>query len=343
MQFYDYRTHYQLAKANPGAPRFLKNLSPREFFVGYTGLLADKSMEMTGKPLHLVDPLTPSLLQMETDWHETERPYYNLWPSIIPALLKLRLDADASFFQPPLGVLLLRFPIDGNPLVWTDRGQEWRVRTVLCGNASLVRGSGRDRQGWVKGDYLTNPEQFVRGISMWLDIHEPLEEGEGDEYVGSTYKKHQLHRMMYKHLVCEEGRTIEWSFDNIPPHDSADIGVQYPDHIVRDVARIVCTLCLMAEDKDLVEPIVLKADEDKFERTGDLGLVSKAIRRGNFGFNVGRNIEVMPHVRAASPAALYWVGQGRKIPRIRFRRGTVVHRKRLAQVPTGFLDKEKSE
>jgi hypothetical protein len=119
--------------------------------------------------------------------------------------------------------------------------------------------------------------------------------------------------------------------------------VQYPDHIVRDVARIVCTLCLMAEDKEIVEPIVLKADEDKFDRTGDLALVAKAIRRGNYGFNVGRSIEVVPHVRSACPAALYWTGEGRKIPKIRFRRGTVVHRKRLAQVPTGFLDKEKTE
>ena len=72
-------------------------------------------------------------------------------------------------------------------------------------------------------------------------------------------------------------------------------------------------------------------------------LVEKAIRRGNYGFNVGRSIEVSPHVRSSSPAALYWTGQGRKIPKIRFRRGTVVHRKRLASVPTGFLDLEKGD
>ena len=48
----------------------------------------------------------------------------------------------------------------------------------------------------------------------------------------------------------------------------------------------------------------------------------------------------MPHVRAASPAALYWTGEGRKVPKIRFRRGSIVHRKKFASMPTGFLDEE---
>lgn len=343
MQFYDYRTHYQIHKATPNseAKQLFRGMTPRQFFKGYTGLLAERCMEMVGKPIELVDPLTPALLQMETDWHEIERPYYNLWPSIISALTKMRLDADAGYFRLPLPVLLLRLPTEGNPLVWTDKGKEWRVRAVLCGNVSLVRGGDETKQGWIDGTWETHPDHFVRGIGMWLDINEPMADFPDELYPVGQYGK--LCRMMYKHLVCEEGRTIEWSFENIPRHDSADIGVVYPDSIVRDVARIVCTLCLMAEDKNLVEPIVLKADEDKFERTGDLGLVNKAIRRGNYGFNVGRNIEVVPHVRAASPAALYWTGHGRKIPRIRFRRGTVVHRKRLEQVPTGFLDKENDE
>jgi hypothetical protein len=84
--------------------------------------------------------------------------------------------------------------------------------------------------------------------------------------------------------------------------------------------------------------VVLKDDEEKFERSGDLSLVEKARRRGNYGWHVGRAIEVSPHVRAASPAALYWTGEGRKIPKIRFRRGSIVHRKKLAEMPTGFLD-----
>jgi hypothetical protein len=92
----------------------------------------------------------------------------------------------------------------------------------------------------------------------------------------------------------------------------------------------------MANDPEIMEPVVLRDDAARYERTGALALVAKARRRGHWGWNVGKGIEVSPHVRAASPAALYWTGEGRKIPKIRFRRGTVVHRKKFTAVPTGF-------
>jgi hypothetical protein len=338
MQFNDYLTHYQLAKAGEMGNDFargLRNITPREFFVGYVHRLDEISRAKFGKPIEQVDPFTPAMLTMETEWHEAGRPYYNLWPSIIPALTKLHMDADSSFFRLPLDQLLIRLPVNDNSLSWEWQGKPYSVRAVLCGNVQLITEvNGKAMSGWAGKQ---DPALMKRGIAMWIDAHEPLP----DAYAGLA--SNRLHRMMYKHVVCEEGKSIEWSFDNIPAHDSADVGVNYPDQVVRDVARIVCTLCLMAEDKDLVEPIVLRSDEDKFDRTGDLGLVTKAIRRGNYGFNVGRNIECVPHVRSASPAALYWTGPGRKVPRIRFRRGTVVHRKRLASVPTGFLDMEKGE
>ena len=109
---------------------------------------------------------------------------------------------------------------------------------------------------------------------------------------------------------------------------------------IRTVVRIIDTLCLMADDPQVVEPVVLRDDEDKYERSGDAALVEKARRRGNYGWHVGRTIEVSPHVRAACPAALYWTGEGRKIPKIRFRLGTIVHRKKYGSVPTGFLNED---
>ncbi len=96
----------------------------------------------------------------------------------------------------------------------------------------------------------------------------------------------------------------------------------------------------MADDPEVVEPVVLKDDEGRYERSRDIALVEKARRRGNYGWHVGRGIEVSPHVRAACPAALYWTGEGRKIPKIRFRRGSIVHRRKLSEMPTGFMDME---
>jgi hypothetical protein len=143
---------------------------------------------------------------------------------------------------------------------------------------------------------------------------------------------------MYKHSACQEGHSIEWSFEKIPAHVSTEIGLVYPEEIPHAVARIVCTLCLMADDPQVVEPVVLKDDEQRYDRNPDPQLVVKARRRGNYSWHVGRTIEVSSHVRAACPAALCWTGEGRKIPKIRFRRGSIVHRKKLAEVPTGFLE-----
>jgi hypothetical protein len=228
--------------------------------------------------------------------------------------------------------LLLRLPKTGNPLEWEQAGEKWAVRTILCENSQLVR-DPRPGVGALRYKARQAPADTVRGLTFWIDAGEDLEgrqsRGDGPGVI---------RRLMYKHLVCLEGHSIEWSFENIPPHVSTEIGLVYPTEILHGVARIVCTVCLMAEDPLIVEPVVLKDDEDRFEKSGDMTLVDKARRRGNLGWHVGRSIEVMPHVRAACPAALYWTGEGRKIPKIRFRRGSIVHRKKFSAVPTGFLE-----
>lgn len=333
MQFHDYHTHYNVIRhRDRNEPSVQKGAA--EFYRQYLSVI-QATYDAGGPAIADFDPFTPILLSWQRDWHEAGRPYFNLWPSIIPALSKLKMDADSSFFKLPLDQLLIRFPVADNPLTWVDdNGKQWGVRAVLAENTRLHPSETTKRAVvFFRGD---EPPGCRRGIAYWIDIGEVVDADpkKPDDVAG------QVHSLLYKHVVCEEGKSIEWSFDNIPQHASTDMGVRYPNQIVTDVARLICTLCLMAEDKELVEPIVLRADEDKFDRTGDMGLVEKAKRRGNYGFNVGRGIEVTPHVRAASPAALYWVGKGRKIPKIRFRRGTVVHRRKLASVPTGYLDKE---
>lgn len=335
MQFHDYHTHYQIMRAQDKRHPLVAD-GPEKFYARYVASLMQGVEAAYGQPLERVDPITPALVQMETNWHQLGRPYFNLWPSIIPALTKLKLDADASFFRLPLDQLLVRFPKSDNPLSWTDNnGQHWAVRAVVAENATLAI-TKHNKPDWYDGDPNAGT---LPGMAYWIDVGEPLMPDE-DGVIRPCENSGQLHSLLYKHIICVKGRTLEWSFDKIPSHESFAHGLQYPDRIIRDVARLLCTLCIMADDEEMVEPIVLKADEDRYERTHDAALVEKAKRRGNYGFDVGRSIEVMPHVRAASPAALYWTGPGRTIPRIRFRRGTVVHRKRLASMPTGFLDHE---
>jgi hypothetical protein len=52
------------------------------------------------------------LVLAEGAWKQQRRPYYNVWPAIVPALLKLRLDIPSSLIRTPLPVLVVRLPAD---------------------------------------------------------------------------------------------------------------------------------------------------------------------------------------------------------------------------------------
>ena len=118
MQFWDYFTHLQWAKAQPELRRELKAFETGAFYEWYLGRMNAQAMATTGRRLEEIDPFTPALLTLERDWALAGRPYYNLWPSILPALARLKMDADASLFRLPADQMLLRFPKAGNPLEW---------------------------------------------------------------------------------------------------------------------------------------------------------------------------------------------------------------------------------
>ncbi len=63
--------------------------------------------------------------------------------------------------------------------------------------------------------------------------------------------------------------------------------------------------------------------------------LDKAHRRGKVGWDVGRQVEVMPHYRRPH-LMLAWTGPGRAVPKIVPRRGSIVHRSAVEKVPSGF-------
>lgn len=317
------------------------------------------------------DPFTPALGLSELLWVRNERPYYNLWPSIIPALRKLDIGkAESTHFRLPMNQLLLRFPVQNNPFTWKEQGMEWQVRSVLCENTMLRRSgvsmpqpaslsitkskrngidsiSEKDLRDFNGAESIVEPSDVdngdvVRGIALWVDIAEPVSAVrnmvEGIPVRPATVLEPTA--KTYRHFHCESGLTIEQSLSQQVHHASAAFGLTLPLDYTLDLFKVVATLCLFDEDPEIVEPIVLAKDREKYAKTGDRKYVEKAIRNHRFGFDVGRRIEVSPHLRAASPAALYWTGPGRKVPRIRFRKGCVVKRNKLAEVPTGYLDRE---
>ncbi len=71
----------------------------------------------------------------ERDWEKARRPYYNMWPSIIPMLTRLNLDLDSDLIQLPLPALCIRFPKDPakNPLKFEWKGDEVAACCIMLG------------------------------------------------------------------------------------------------------------------------------------------------------------------------------------------------------------------
>jgi len=303
MKFHDYETHFNWGKGK----KMPHTENVQVFTRSYLERMETQARDLGYKELSDLDPFTPALLTLEQRWIESRRPYYDIYPGIIPALLKIKLDVDSGYFRLPVDTLLLRLPVNENhPLRFMHDDKEHRICSILCENS-----------------YLHKPFcEPVRAISFWVDINEIIGDG--------------LRRVLYKHILCETGKTIEWSLTNIPAHDSSSDGVLYPDDIIRDITRLICTVCLLASDPEVVVPEVLNGDVSKFEACHDEKYIVRAHGRGKVGWSVGKSIEISPHLRGPCLAALYWTGVGRKIPKIRVRRGSVVHRRKISAIPTGY-------
>jgi hypothetical protein len=140
----------------------------------------------------------------------------------------------------------------------------------------------------------------------------------------------------YRNFPRKPGLTVEQSLAGLGTKGLfAEIGVQVPDSLIMDCDRLCCSLCLLENDASIISPDVLADDRAKFDQTGDLKYVDKAHRRGKVGWDVGKHIAVIPHYRRPH-MALVWTGPGRRVPRIVPRKGSVVHREMVENLPSGF-------
>jgi hypothetical protein len=100
----------------------------------------------------------------ERDWEKARRPYYNMWPSIIPMLTRLNLDIDSDLIRLPLPALCIRFPKDPakNPLKFDWKGDAIAVRSIMLGEINQGTGlsvlvdigevmGARDPENWARG------------------------------------------------------------------------------------------------------------------------------------------------------------------------------------------------
>jgi hypothetical protein len=294
MDFYEYPTTRDMVNRGPRkSGEDSESFYKRNFGLAVAGLHSTScAIQMVGEHL----------------WEKNRRPYYKVYPTIAPMLLKLNLDVDTSLVHLPMPCFCIRFSKERPPLQFKWQDEDWHIRSML-----------------VSPTTVQNRTEMFNGFVLWVDTGEVEEAPNGEFYSVHTYIN----------LPIQRGMTLEQSLSALPYDVSAFRGMQMPEEIRTACARLACTLCLLENNPDIIEPDVLAKDRDKYEITKDPKYVERAKKRNKFGFNIGKDIEVIPHMRRPHPALMH-TGHGRMIPRIVMRKGSVIHREAVVRVPTGF-------
>jgi hypothetical protein len=265
------------------------------------------------------DPFTYRQTILEREWIAASRPYYQVFPAVLPTLLKLRLDLPCAALRlPQYKAIELRLPhLNAEcPFSWTTaEGVQHRVENVLFGIQDIPR-----------QDF---DSELIPGIILCFDI------GERDATVGAPIYS-------FRFFPLRQDLTIEAAAQIPSMHPSWAKGVLVPETVMTNLIKLASCILLLDNDPEIICPDVLSKDALEWDSASEHDraiMAERAKARGKVGWNIGAAIEVMPHLRRPHPA-LVWTGQGRAIPKIVLRRGSLVHRNKLSSVPTGFVDQQ---
>jgi len=292
MQFYDYASYKAMTRKLPDCRR----MSTRQLF--------DHVRAQSGRSgrLHI---------DFEEAWVASRRPYYDVYPAIIPMLLKLDLHFPGKLITPPNGLkhLILRLPKCDHDL---------RCKYDVAPNNRVV----------VVETIVLSFQDTEIGPSL---VVIPMFDDSRDEVLPTlTVPRNDMLVEEVMEIASMDGASRGSVFAESP--------LSY--EVVKKAIKLCMTVCLIGDNPEFIVREVLAKDAAKVEAASreDLErLYTKAVRCGKFGFSLGRDIEVLPHVRRPHPA-LMWTGKGRGVPRIVLRRGSIVHRDKIEQLPSGYLD-----
>lgn len=293
MRFHDYADHYALAKK--------LGLGPQ------VGINSREELYQALVPSVAADPIGFRHVVFDRAWNEIGKPYYDVYPCIIPMLMKLKLAFRGDVITPPNGIehLLLRLPTEPHALSMDGL-------TVRCAFMSF-QGVSR----------AVGSLQRERGLAVGLDI--------GEENGGIPVYTIRIFPL--------DERTVEETIFALSAHPNTYKGIQVPEELILNTVRLALTICLIDDNAEFLEQQALNKDEAKLNaaKTDEerARLFDKAKRRGKWGFSLGKSIEVIPHYRRPHPCVV-WTGKGRTIPKIVSRKGSFIHRNKLEQIPTGF-------
>lgn len=243
-------------------------------------------------------------LEDEADWIDDGMPYYSVWPVITECLLRTPLSIPGDSISLPRKPILLRFS-ETKPFV--SHGVTFH--SILANETVVVDKDDKEH----------------RSLVLWCDFGE-LDHSMGFPLMVGTYRVFRLD-METIQAALDSSKT---RFDKITDAE---------EEALLDAIRITLAVAMLNESTEFFEPDVLSKDALQYDRTKDASIVARAHRRGKIGWHLGRQTELVPHVRRPH-FAIRWTGVGRAKPVLTPIRGSVVKRRRLVEVPTGYMDED---
>lgn len=238
----------------------------------------------------------------EVEWQKNRRPYYDLYPGIAQAFSKIDLGKVMCHH------LSLPLPqlLIRLPVGYEMHGGTHDIKSILV----IETESGEHNcPGWL------------------LSIND-----------GHIFEGYIVHSVCGFSLIPNSSVAERLTYGREHPYCIDDIDNEEVDMAV----RVVVAICLLKDDINLIEPLPLANDMEKWEKSHDQSLIDKAERRGKRAWAVGKRIELSPTFRRPH-FAIRWCGPGGTDPRLRPVKGCIVLREKAQKFPTGYLAEEKNE
>lgn len=286
MNFHEFTTIYDVIKRSG-----LADVPVEEWYKSEIERTMVQAISMARQGEESLTPVIGNMqMAVELDWEKAKRPYYKIFPKLLPYFVDTKLDVPSEFFKLPFPSFLVRLP-EQHSVDCLKIDDNYYVRSILVGGTekgtpSLIFG----------GD--GNPAEEIddyRQVIIFIDINE----FEGEKKIPVlTYQqllfedeKQTAEEALLKHRA--KARFVENGMVN---HG----GIPVPVSLTEACLRVAVAVTFLATggdkivecdvlNRDLVRYLEAKKKEDKETQER---LAGRAKRNHKHGFTLGREISL---------------------------------------------------
>lgn len=260
---------------------WMKRTDPRMARMGieafYQSQMADSALAASTHRAHRHAIAAYNQSQTEWFWHKNGRPYYKIYPSLLPMFMDTKLDVPGKYLHSPFSNFLIRLPQGHGCTELIVEGRE--LQTVFVTEVTAA-----------ETIELREPIEHSHMFIVWMNF--------GEVYNEMPYYIYQV--MKFRPDESIESAVSRQRIGDKVDEETLSIGIDISSENINNCIRLVVSTCFLATGADkIVEPDILTKDLQRYidacraenpERIEQLH--GRAKRRGKHGWTVGREIRI---------------------------------------------------